>query len=333
MSQPSTIAIIGDLSAQDDYLHEVQSAENFSESNLFYFAGTTSSDKTVGGIIRVANKPNQGYAEGTVLVFLGDGSALFKYERVDITGNTSWRAGGWDLDVITPGGVEFSSKFTGDVFRLKDPRILANPKLAVQEPIRALALDFRHFGKSPMVEFRYNRDSFDESMTAIVETRGLHQLTSFRGTFALDDGAVESVEGYGWRDHNWGPRNWQAFPRHAFYTGNFGDDRGFVLFQTEGGKGYFMHDGPETVFEVVALEMDTQYGADSREPVSMKAKVTLDNSAIHIITGQCADFIPLRNRRDDMTTHLGYSLWHYELDGQHKGMGVAEHMSQSRSAS
>lgn len=330
MTSSSDIAIIGDLRAEDDYLHEVQSASNFSESNLFYYAGTTSSGKNVGGIIRVANRPNQGYAEATVLYFPGDGSAFFKFERPEITENTSWRVSGWALDVVKPGGIEFRSAYKGEAFHLSDPRLLATPKRAFQEPSRALDLDFRHFGKSPMVEFKYKSDNIDASMRDIAHTRGLHQLTSFSGTIAIADGTAETIKGYGWRDHNWGPRNWQAFPKHAFYTGNFGDQRGFVLFKTEGGLGYFMHDGPDKLYEVTALDMVTEYADDDRTPVSMRAEITLDSGAAHRVEGQRADFIPLRNRRENMTTHLGYSLWHYQLDGTHNGMGIAEHMSQSR---
>eukprot|EP00903_Cladosiphon_okamuranus_P002692 g2690.t1 len=322
------IGIIGRAKA-DDYLHAVQEADNFSESNLFYYAGTTASGKTIGGIIRVANRPNQGYAEATVLYFPGDGSALFKFERPEISGNTSWRVSGWDLDVVKPGGVEFRSAYEGQAFHLSDPKILATPKLAFKEPCRDLKLELQHFGKSPVSEFKYKSDNIDDSMRDIVHTRGLHQLTAFTGSVAIGDAATETVQGYGWRDHNWGPRNWQAFPKHAFYTGNFGDQRGFVLFKTEGGLGYFMHDGPDKLYEVTALDMITNYGPDGRTPVRMRADVTLETGAMHRIEGQCGDFIPLRNRRENMTTHLGYSLWQYQLDGEQKGLGIAEHMSQS----
>ena len=330
MTQPLDIAIIGDLCADDDYFHDVQPASNFSETNLFYYAGKSASGKTVGGIIRVANRPNQGYAEATVLYFPGDGSALFNYERPEISDNKSWRVSGWELDVITPGGVEFRSAYDGDALHLKDPHLLATPKRAYQEPRRKLALEFTHFGKSPMAEFKYKKDNMDPSMQAISDTKGLHQLTSFSGSVAIGGNAAEHVEGYGWRDHNWGPRNWQAFPRHAFYTANFGQERGFVLFQTEGGMGYFMHEGPDRLYEVTDLNMVTTYKEDDREPASMRAEITLENGASHIVEGQQTGFIPLRNRRDDMTTHLGYSLWNYQLDGTYDGNGIAEHMSQSK---
>ncbi len=328
MNKVLDIAIVGDISAEDDFLHDIQSASNFSESNLFYYAGETASGKTVGGIIRVANKPNEGYAEATVLYFPGDRSAYFKYERPEISGNTSWQVSGWDLNVVTPGGIEFGSAYKGEAFHFSDPHLLANPKQAFQEPVRELALEFNHYGKSPMVEFRYNRDTHTAEMKDIMDTKGLHQLTSFSGSVAIDGKAAEAVNGYGWRDHNWGPRNWQAFPRHAFYTGNFDQECGFVLFQTEGGKGYFMHDGSDKIYEVAELNMVTKYKDDDLEPVSMRAEIMLGNGAAHVIEGEQIDFIPLRNRRDGMTTHLGYSLWRYRLDDRREGLGIAEHMSQ-----
>ena len=328
MKKPLEIAIIGNLCADDDYLHDTQPASNFSESNLFYYAGKTASGKYAGGIIRVANRPNQGYAEATVLYFPGDGSAMFNYERPEISDNTSWKVSGWNLDVITSGGIEFRSAYNGKALYLKDPRLLANPKVAFQEPRLDLMLELIHFGKSPLVEFRYNRKLDDPSKKDISDTKGLHQLTSFSGSVTVGENAAEAIDGFGWRDHNWGPRNWQAFPRHVFYTGNFGEERGFVLFQTDGGLGYFMHEGPGKIFEVIALDMFTEYADDDREPKSLRAEVTLDNGATHTIEGRQIDYIPLRNRRDDMTTHLGYSLWNYHLDGKQEGCGIAEHLSQ-----
>lgn len=314
----------------DDYLHEIQSADNFSESNLFYYAGKTESGKTVGGIIRVANRPNQAYAEATVLYFPGDESALFHYERPEISDNTSWKVSGWDLDVITPGGIQFKSAYKGKALYLKDSRLLANPKVAYAQPKVDFELDLMNFGKSPMAEFRYQKKLDDPSHKDISATKGLHQLTAFSGKVAVGENATETIDGYGWRDHNWGPRNWQAFPKHVFYTANFGDERGFVLFQTEDGMGYFMHQGPDKLFQVTDLDIVTDYAEDGREPTSMRAKVTLDNGETHIIEGQQVGFIPLRNRRDEMTTHLGYSLWNYQLDGHEDGCGVAEHLSQSK---
>lgn len=329
MSLSRNIKIIGNLSPEDDYFHDTQDAPNFVETNLFYFAGKSSSGKIIGGIIRVANRPNQGKADATLLYFPGDGSAYFNYENPEISGNTSWRVSGWELDVITPGGIEYRSAYKGQVLHLSDPRLLATPKLAFKEPKLDLTMELQHFGKSPMTEFMYQKDELTTDMQDISATKSLHQLTSFTGRVTIGNGDPETVRGFGWRDHNWGPRNWQAFPKHAFYTGNFDDNIGFVLFKTEGGKGYFMHEGPDKLHEVRTLDMVTKYLEDGREPVTIRAEVSLDNGNNHLIEGEKIDFILLRNRRDNMTTHLGYSLWKYLLDGQKEGLGIAEHMSQS----
>ena len=37
------------------------------------------------------------------------------------------------------------------------------------------------------------------------------------------------VDGYGLRDHSWGPRFWQAPWYYRWLTMNFGDDAGFVV--------------------------------------------------------------------------------------------------------
>lgn len=102
-----------------------------------------------------------------------------------------------------------------------------------------------------------------------------------------------------------------------------------MLWKTEGGLGYFMHDGPDEIYEVTALDIATEYEADGREPKSMKAKVTLDNGTTHTIVGRKIAYIPLRNRRGETTTHLGYSMWDYQLNGMQEGSGIAEHLSQS----
>ena len=333
MPESLDIAIIGDISAEDDYLHPVQAAPDFCETNLFYYAGKTTTDKILGGIIRVANRPNLGYAEGTVLYFPGDGSALFKYDRPEKSDNSSWRVSDWDIDVVTPGGVEFSSSFNGSALHLQDPKLLETPKLAFQQPSVDLKLELSHFGKSPVVEFMYKGDTKAPDMKSIASTKGLHQLTAVTGAVALGDQTAERLSGYGWRDHNWGPRNWQAFPRHAFYTGNFGVERGFVLFKSDGGSGYFMHEGPGKIDAVTALDMKTEYKGDDREPASMRADLTLESGDTHVIEGQQLCYIPLRNRRDNLTTHLGYSLWHDQLNGQQEGYSIAEHLSQSMAGS
>jgi hypothetical protein len=46
------------------------------------------------------------------------------------------------------------------------------------------------------------------------------------------------------------------------------------------------------------------------------------------VEGEVKGFIPLRNRRAGMFTHIGEGMTEYTLDGQRKGYGLSEYLDQ-----
>ncbi len=58
------------LEPQDDYLHAVEAASNFNESRYYNFFDPGAG---MGGWVRMGNRPNEGYAEMTVCLYLPDG--------------------------------------------------------------------------------------------------------------------------------------------------------------------------------------------------------------------------------------------------------------------
>ena len=58
------------LEPQDDYLHAVEEASNFNESRYYNFFDPGAG---MGGWVRMGNRPNEGYAEMTVCLYLPDG--------------------------------------------------------------------------------------------------------------------------------------------------------------------------------------------------------------------------------------------------------------------
>ena len=48
------------------------------------------------------------------------------------------------------------------------------------------------------------------------------------GGVRFDERQLE-IEGYGLRDHSWGPRTWQAIHSYEWLTLNFGDDLGAMV--------------------------------------------------------------------------------------------------------
>ena len=72
---------------------------NFNESRYynFYDAGAG-----LGGWVRMGNRPNEGYAELTVCLYLPDGRVGFIFKRPEIEGHTAHDAGGLRFEVVEP---------------------------------------------------------------------------------------------------------------------------------------------------------------------------------------------------------------------------------------
>jgi hypothetical protein len=73
------------------------------------------------------------------------------------------------------------------------------------------------------------------------------QLVAGAGTITVGDDTWQ-VDGFGLRDHSWGPRYWQAPWYYRWLTANFGAEFGFMgsriaSRQSEGIRGGFVWDG------------------------------------------------------------------------------------------
>ena len=79
------------LEPQDEFPHDPGTARNYNES--MYFNVFDPASKT-GGWFRIGNRPNEGYAEMTVCLYLPDGRVAFLFGRPPIEGNTELNAGG-----------------------------------------------------------------------------------------------------------------------------------------------------------------------------------------------------------------------------------------------
>lgn len=324
-----TIPIIGKLAPADDYTHPIEAAENFSESSLFHFAAELDEGGLAGGLIRVANRPNQGYAECTLLIWLPGGRTLFDFQRPKISGNDGWHASNWKIDVLEPGGVKYRTRYEGDVLDLQDGRLMLDPKLAFAQPRIGVRFDLTHYGKAPLTEFAHHKSLDLPAERERYGTSSMQQLIRCEGEMCLGDAPAIALRGLGWRDHSWGARNWQGFTEHVFLTGNFGVEEGFSLWETLDGVGYYFHRGINQIDEVESLSISTEYAEDGLEPTSLVADILLESGQRHRLTGCQVGYIPLRNRRDEMETTLGYSLWRYELDGKKSGYGLGEFLRQS----
>ena len=67
------------LDPADDLLHPLEEASNFNESRYYNFFDATAG---LGGWVRMGNRPNEGYAELTVCLYLPDGRVAVEVAQV-----------------------------------------------------------------------------------------------------------------------------------------------------------------------------------------------------------------------------------------------------------
>ncbi len=315
------VTIIGNVKAEDDYTHPLGPEENFNESVYFNFFDR---ETNLGGFIRMGNRANEGHAEMTVIVYQPDGSALFNYKRPQISSNDGWDAGGAKVEVLVP-GEKIRTTYDGDVVFLKDPREMRDPSSAFKEnPHKRLKLDLVHEGVGAIHGHVGDPNDANQFARAHYE-----QHMRVHGTVQVDGEPVLELKGNGLRDHSWGPRYWQSTPSYRWITGNYGDDLGMVINVSGGRAGGVLQTGPNEIVRIVSADIDTDYEGDTNYHKALRARIKLATGEEHLIEGEVTGFIPLRNRRSGMFTHIGEGMTRYTLDGKHVGFGLSEYLDQN----
>lgn len=317
------VTIVGNVKPEDDYTHPLGPEENFNESVYFNFFDR---DKQMGGFLRIGNRANEGHAEMTVIVYQPDGSALFNYKRPQISSNEGWDAGGLKVEVLVP-GEKIRTVYEGSAVYLEDPTEMREPSVAFKEnPHKKVTLDLVHEGVGPI----YGHVAEPGTAGAENDFARAHYEQHMRvtGTLQVEDGPVLEISGHGLRDHSWGPRYWQSTPSYRWITGNYGDDLGMVISVVGDRVGGVFHKGDQ-LHRIVDVKLDTEYEGNTNYHQSLKAQVKLDNGDEHTVEGVVKGFIPLRNRRAGMFTHIGEGMTEYTLDGDRKGYGLSEYLDQT----
>lgn len=317
------VTILGNVKPEDDYTHPLGPEENFNESVYFNFFDR---EKQMGGFLRIGNRANEGHAEMTVIVYQPDGSALFNYKRPQITSNDGWDAGGLKVEVLEP-GERIRTTYDGSVVFLADPRAMREPGQAFKEnPHKKIVLDLVHTGCGPI--YGHVAESGGAGSQNDFARAHYEQHMAVKGTLQVEDGPVMEIAGHGLRDHSWGPRYWQSTPSYRWITGNFGDDLGMVISIVGDRVGGVFHKGQE-IFRITDVQLETAYEGDTNYHEGLTARVTLSNGDKHVVQGSVKGFIPLRNRRSGMFTHIGEGMTEYTLDGDRKGYGLSEYLDQA----
>ena len=321
--------IVGNLVPEDDYTHALGPEPNFNESMYFNFFDRT---RGVGGFVRLGNRANEGYAEKTVTLFLPDGRVLFSFDRARIDDNEAFAAGGLRFEVLEPGQT-LRSVYEGKVLELAEPRTMRDPRAAFAEsPRRRLALDLVHDAVGPMYGGQAGRGERSRSAEQQFAKAHYEQHMAVAGELRIDDETLP-IEGFGLRDHSWGPRTWQAIHSYEWLTLNFGDDLGAMV--------SIIRRTPESArvggVVVRGMELDpvreatvvAEYEENGLYHRRVEARIATESGEKLEIEGSVKGFIPLRNRRDGRVTHIGEGMTEWRC-GERVGYGLSEFLRQVR---
>ena len=322
------------LEPEDDYLHPADDDRNFNESRYYNFFDR---GPGVGGWVRMGNRPNEGYAEMTVCLYLPDGRVGFMFKRPHIEGHQAHDAGGLRFEVVAP-YEEHRVTYEGDVCVLANPRDMADPGPAFagnpHEPgtieLRVVAAA-RPSGGEP--EWEEGETPPPGAVTEFARGHTEQQM-AITGSVTVGEERFDLAAGLGLRDHSWGPRIWQSIWWYRWITASF-DGLGFGCTlrgerdEERRNVNGFVYDlaryGDTRVVPVRDLALTSDYD-DERFVVRNDVVVTTDDH-VYELHGDVWSSIPLRNRRDGKVTRLTEGMTRWSC-GELRGAGLSEYLDQ-----
>jgi hypothetical protein len=319
--------IVGNLAPEDDYLHELGPEPNFNESAYYNFFDRK---QKLGGWFRIGNRANEGSAERTVCLYLPDGRVLFSFGRPKIANNDAFDAA-VRFEVQDP-TQRHRTTFEGTVVELTEPRAMADPKAAFEgNPKKKVAFDLVHEAVGPLYGSKAEKKADEDAEQSFARAH-FEQHMRVTGTLSIDGERFE-IDGFGLRDHSWGPRYWQAIHSYEWLTLNFGPDLGAmvsVIQRDAAGKersaGGVLQRGMN-IERLVEATIEAEYEDNGLYHKKVTAHVKTEKGEELTIHGDVTSFIPLRNRRGDAVTHIGEGMTEWRL-GDRVGYGLSELLRQ-----
>jgi hypothetical protein len=312
------------LEPHDDFTHAPTEETNFNESMYFNVYDPA---ERLGGFFRIGNRVNERRAEMTACLYLPDGRVAFTFARPTISTNDRFDAGGMQFEVVRP-LEELKISYDGSLTLLTDPLQMADPKEAfTTNPAITCSVDLNYTATAPPVGGE--SESSHEGPGEEFARAHYEQLVAASGTVVVGDRSW-AVNGFGLRDHSWGPRSWQAPWYYRWLVGN-GAEFGFmgsrvVRRSGEGAQGGFVwDDGQLNLCD--RCEINTTWAGEDRYHRAVDLKI-FSGAREWAIRGEVLNLIPLRNRRDGMITRISEGLTEWKLADGRVAYGLSEYLDQ-----
>lgn len=319
--------IVGNLVPEDDFTHPLGPESNFNESMYFNFFDRAQS---MGGFVRIGNRANEGQAEMTVTLYLPDGRVLFVFKRPSIEDNERFDAGGARFEVLDP-AQRLRTTYAGSLVELREPREMSDPRVAFKNnPRKKVSIDLIHDAVGPMYGSSGSREEEGRSSDQQFGKAHYEQHMHVTGSIAIADESFE-IDGFGLRDHSWGPRYWQAIQSYEWLTLNFGPDFGAMVSIIQRDPDNIRRGGVIVRGDELELITDARVEADYEENGlyhrEVRAQVQTQKGEALEFLGRVQSFIPLRNRRAGLTTHIGEGMTEWRCEDR-VGYGLSEFLRQ-----
>lgn len=325
------------LEPSDEFCHEPDGSANFNES---MYANVMAGDQGLGFWIRVGNRPGEGYAEVSCCVYLPDGRVGFMFGRPEISGNTELRGAGAYFEVAEP----FRSVrmgYSGQLLVLSDPDELADPAAAfASNPLLDAEISVELEGLAEPFGGEPEESAAHPAAELLAEFSRGHYEQHVRASGRLRVGDFEApVEGFGLRDHSWGPRYWQNVRWYRFLPISFGPDFGLcpVVLGGPGDTAYPAGmvlrtdgDGETAYVPITDVTIDSEYDDQGRALRQTIVATTEERS--YTVVGEAMSLVPLRNRRktasgERLETRITEAMTRFACDGR-VGYGMSEYLDQ-----
>lgn len=310
---------------KDEFPHPPSADSNFNES---VYLNAFDSKSGIGGWMRIGNRPNEGYAELSICLYLPGGAIACRFERVSLAGNADFSAAGLTMGFRTQSGA-FGAQFEGELYLLDDPALLHDPKKAFSTAKLVPCLfDWLAVGESPVhggepvspqQETMYGRD---------FSLGHFNQHVSVAGEFRLGN-LNTRFDGLGWRDHSWGPRYWQAIYAYRLFLANLGNGCGFMLLKLLDSSGRSRRQGVLMIDgryeEITDLDLKIEWDRAGQPTLAWIGARTAERVAI--VEAKPITTAPLRNRRKLEQGFLVSRILESQTEfrwGERKGLGMME---------
>jgi hypothetical protein len=234
------------------------------------------------------------------------------------------------FEVLEP-SEKLRTTYQGKVIELKNARELSDPARAFQDsPRRTISLDLEHTACGPM--YGSSKSGAEEKRKASEQFGKAHyeQHMSIQGQLTIE-GEIFEINGLGLRDHSWGPRHWQAIYGYEWLTINFSPDFGAMVSvirrdpESEK-KGGVIIRGDEFIL-VKDVTIETEFEANGLYHKALNVMIETHEGEKLQIRGDVENFIPLRNRRAGLQTHIGEGMTRWQC-GDQVGYGLSEYLRQ-----